>query len=759
MWRTVLWAVTGMLTSMLCIPSIGVAQQVVRYDLYITDTVVNFGGKNRHAIATNGQIPMPTLEFFQGDTAEVVVHNQLHENTSLHWHGVQLPNREDGVPFLTQMPIPPQGSYTYRFPVTQNGTYWYHSHSGFQEQIGMYGALVFRKKTDDPTFRKEIDDLPTVPIVLSEWTNLNPHEVQRLLATGNDWFDVKKNTVQSYFEAIRAGHLKTKLTNEWKRMEAMDVSDIYYDRFLVNGQHHSQLSQFKAGQKVRLRVINAGGSSYFWLNYAGGKMSVTASDGNDVEPVSVDRLIIGVSETYDVVVEIPEENTSYQFLATAEDRSGSAYVFIGDGKQKKHLPLPRLLYFEGMKMMNGMMKMNGDLDDRGMDMSLQRMDMNTVMYPESAVHSEHQHGEHPVPKDTAHHKEHHHHHISADSHHVQNPHGSDVVTLNYAMLKATHKTNLPSGAPIKELRFELTGNMNRYVWSMDNRVLSETDKIPVKKGEVLRITLYNNSMMRHPMHLHGFDFRIINGQGDYSPLKNVMDIMPMETNVIEFEANREGDWFFHCHILYHMMAGMNRVFSVGHYENPLIPDREKAFRTLQKESNMGHFMIENDVATNGNDGTAMWQNTRWQATAEWRLGYHGRHGYEVETHVGRYIGKMQWLMPFVGFDWRYRRSDRAERNLFGQANTKDSRTAVSIGVMYTLPMLVNLQAEVYHDGIARLSLAREDIPVSKRFRAGFMVNTDKEYMGELRYILTRHLGMRTHYDSDMGFGLGLWLRY
>ena len=235
----------------------------------------------------------------------------------------------------------------------------------------------------------------------------------------------------------------------------------------------------------------------------------------------------------------------------------------------------------------------------------------------------------------------------------------------------------------------------------------------------------------------------------------------METNTIEFLANQDGDWFFHCHILYHMMAGMNKVFAVGDYQNPKLPNKEEAYKMLQRESNMKHFMAQSDFATNGIDGEAMLMNARYQLGTEWRLGYNDMHGYEVETHLGGYIGKMQWLMPFVGFDWRYRKmgSDQHEKNMFGQSNKKDSRAAFSAGVMYTLPMLVNAQAEVYHDGMVRLSLMREDIPISRRLRAGFMVNTDKEYMADLRYILTRYMGLRTHYDSDMGFGLGLSLNY
>ena len=751
-----------------------IAQKVVRYDLYVKDTIVNYAGKEKRAIAVNGQIPMPTLEFTEGDTAEIVVHNQLKESTSLHWHGLFLPNKEDGVPLLTQMPIKAGTTHTYRFPIIQNGTHWYHSHSGLQEQIGMYGNFIMHKRVDDKTFRKGIDDLPTIPIMISEWTNLKPENVHRMLANANDWFAIKKGATQSYTEAIRSGHFKTKLTNEWKRMLAMDVSDVYYERVLLNGNHITDLKSIdgkmlKAGDKVRLRISNGGASSYFWLRYAGGKMSVVASDGNDVEPVEVDRLIIAVSETYDVVVTIPEDGKAFEFMATTEDRTQSASYFIGNGEKKYVGEMPRLKYFEGMKMMNDMMKMNGDLDDMGMSMSLNQMDMNVVMYPEitgeekkkGKKETHDNHTEHEKRQDAE--NEHHNHSMNKDDDpNRYNANAlSEIVTLNYAMLKSPHNTELPKDAPVKELKFTLTGNMNRYVWSMDNRVLSESDKIPVKKGEILRITIYNNSMMRHPIHLHGFDFRVLNQHGNNAPMKNIIDIMPMETDTIEFLANVEGDWFFHCHILYHMMAGMNRVFAVDDYKNPYLPNKEKAYKMLQRESNMPHFMAQNDFATNGNDGELMFMNARYSLGTEWRLGYNDMHGYEVETHFGRYIGKMQWLMPFVGFDWRYRKMgmDEHEKNLFGQVNKKDNRAAVSLGVMYTLPMLVNVQAEVYHDGIFRLSLMREDIPISKRLRAGFMVNTDFEYMVDLRYILTRHLGIRTHYDSDMGLGVGLSLNY
>ncbi len=744
---------------------ISYAQKIVHYDLYIKDTVVNFSGKAKRAIAVNGQIPMPTLTFTEGDTAEIVVHNELNESTSLHWHGLMLPNRYDGVPNLTQMPIKPHSTYLYRFAIIQHGTHWYHSHSGLQEQIGMYGSMILNKKPEDIAKHMDVDGLTTIPIILSEWIDMNPNNVHRMLHNATDWFAIKKGTTQSYSEAIRQGHFKTKIKNEWKRMNAMDVSDIYYDKFLINGKDEQQLSQFKGGDKLRLRISNGGASTYFWLTYAGGKITVVANDGNDVEPVEVDRLIIAVSETYDVIVSIPNDSTSYEFLATSEDRTKSASIYLGNGIKQLVEPLPKLKYFEGMKMMNGMMKMNGDLDDTNMQMSLNQMDMNVVMYPEIT-------GEQLVPQiggskgQLAEGKESRNSAGAMDNMKMEDEYNSnklsDIVTLNYAMLKSPTISSLPKDAPVKELRFELSGNMNRYVWSLNNKVVSESDKILIKKGENIRIVLYNGSMMRHPMHLHGQDFRLLNGQGDYAPLKNIVDIMPMETDTLEFNANAEGDWFFHCHILYHMMAGMGRVFTYkDQAPNPEIPNAKLAKRKLFAEDRRFHFMGENDFATNGNDGMAMFSNTRWSIGTEWRLGYHDMHGYETETHIGRYIGKMQWIMPFIGFDWRYRKLgiDEQEKNLFGQTNSKDNRTQLSIGLEYTLPMLVKFQSEIFSDGDVRLQLMREDVPLSKRMRFSFMVNTDKEYMTGLRYIAGKNISVGTHYDSDMGVGFGVRLNY
>lgn len=740
--------------------------RVVRYDLHIAETKVNFSGKSKRAIAVNGSIPMPTLTFTEGDTAEIYVHNDLNEETSLHWHGLILPNQYDGVPNLTQMPIKPHTTHLYKFPIIQHGTHWYHSHTGLQEQIGMYGAFIMNK-------RKEWD-IPTLPIVLSEWTDMNPEEVERSLHTATDWFAIKKGTVQSYGEAIKKGHFKTKVGNEWKRMNAMDVSDVYYDAFLINGKNQNEQPQFKAGDRVRLRIANAGASDYFWLTYAGGKITVVATDGNDVEPVEVDRLLIATSETYDVIVTIPK-NKSYEFLVTPEDRTKSASLWLGHGEKVSAAKLPKLKYFAGMKMMNDMMDMHGNMKEmKGMKMQNQEMDMNTVMYPEVTGEENSKNKKDTMPMQGHEMKMSSHHNMSGmeDMQGMSMPEmnmeseAPGMVTLNYGMLRSTKKTTLPEG-PVKELKFQLTGNMNRYVWTLDNKTVSESDKILIKKGERVRITLFNNSMMRHPMHLHGHDFRLLNGQGEYAPMKNIIDIMPMETDVIEFAADQSGDWFFHCHILYHMMSGMGRVF---HYENsppnPEIPDPKQAQRQLFKDDRMFHPMARIGIESNGSDGEAMLANTRWKASTLWHLGYHDMHGYESETMVGRYLGRMQWWYPYVGFDVHYKK-DGGPGNIFGddqttwfgQGSNKNNRKAAVAGLQYTLPLLVTSDMRVDSDGKFRFQLSREDIPITRRLRLNLMINTDKEYMAGFRYIVTKYFSLSTHYDSDMGLGAGATFTY
>lgn len=742
--------------------------KTVRYDLYVKDTLVNFTGNPKRGIAINGSIPAPALIFTEGDTAEIYLHNLLNEETSLHWHGVILPNQADGVPFLTTARIGPGESHLYKFRVVQNGTYWYHSHSSLQEQSGMYGALIFKTREgagpgtaqgamDHSTMNSTMEATNKLfdreyTLVLSEWTDDKPTQVQRRLRTANDWFAIKKGSTQSYAEAIREGHFKTKFINEWKRMKAMDVSDVYYNRFLSNGRPENPAPEFKAGDRVKLNIVNAGASTYFWLGYAG-KITVVGNDGNDMVPVEVDRLIIAPAETYDLIVTVPE-NMSYEFRATAEDRTGATSLWLGTGMKMPAPVLPRLKYFEGMKMMNDMMHTDGTMDDMGMKMSNQTMDMNSVMYPE--LMDEADNGDSTKMDHSGHNME----GMNMNS-------GADIVTLNYGMLRSPVKTILPDG-PTKHLHFTLTGNMNRYLWTLDNKTVKESDRILIRKGENVRVILTNNSMMRHPMHLHGHDFRVVNSHGEYSPLKNVIDIMPMETDTIEFAANQNGNWFFHCHILFHMMAGMGRVFT---YENstvnPELPDAEKAWQMFRKhrDQNMYHLMVRAGIESNGSDGELMISTNRSALRQMWHLGYHDMHGFESETMVGRYLGVNQWWFPYIGFDYHYKKEEgditksSEYKNMFGQISNKNDRKTFVIGVEYTMPWLISADARIDGDGKFRFQLSREDIPVTSRLRLNVMGNTDKEYAAGFRYIFTKWFALSTHYDSDMGVGAGITLTY
>ncbi|HWK07268.1 MAG TPA: multicopper oxidase domain-containing protein [Puia sp.] len=767
--------------------------KTVIYQLDVADTLVNYTGRKRHAIAINGSIPAPALYFTEGDTAEVYVHNSLKVATIIHWHGLILPNQYDGVPYLTTAPIRPGETHLFKFPLVQSGTYWYHSHAQWQQQSGMYGAFVIHKRGEvgpeaaggksDAMAASETTATPLkeYTVLLSDWTDENPYEVDRSLHNATDWYAIRKRSTQDYGQAVKEGHFKTKLTSEWKRMLAMDVSDVAYDRFTINGKPEDTLAEagsatkmetpelgdavkpLKAGDKIKLHIVNGSSSTYFWLQYAGGKLTVVANDGMDTDPVEVDRMIIAVAETYDAEVTIPE-NGSYELRATSEDRTGSASLWLAaggkmmtegvagvGGRMKKKAPvLPRLNYFAGMEMMNGMMKMNGDMDGMGMQMANQVMDMNKVMYPEAGGNDGM-----PDKKDSGKSGE----MAGMDMSGAGQAGGGTGITLNYSMLRSPVKTSLPEG-PVKVLRFDLTGNMNRYVWSINNKTVSETDKILIRKGENIRIILYNGTMMRHPMHLHGHFFRVLNGQGDYSPLKNTLDILPMETDTLEFAPTESGDWFFHCHILYHMMSGMGRIFSYADSPpNPEVPDPKMALKMVYMDDRMIHPAAKVGLESNGSDGEITLSNTRYRFQTEWRVGLNAQSGYESESHFGRYLGRMQYWFPYVGWDFRYRRSSGGEKNLFGQGDSKDDRKVFCAGVEYMLPMLVIADVRVDMKGKVRLQLVREDLPVTSRLRFNFMMNTDKEYMAGFRYILTKYFSLSTHYDSDMKFGAGVTVNY
>lgn len=741
--------------------------KTVRYDLYVKDTIVNFTGKERRAIAVNGKLQAPTLYFTEGDTAEIYLHNMLKENTGFHWHGVILPNEQDGVPNLTTKPVKPGETHLYKFKISQNGTYWYHSHESVQEQIGMNGILVFKKREGDPAVKYTQE----IPVLLGDWSNDNPKQIARRLHMANtDWYAIKKNAVQSYWEAIKSGNFRTKALSEWKRMEAMDVSDVYYDKFLINGQPSSQYSNLKAGDKVRLRVANGGSSTYFWLNFGGGKIKVVGNDGNDIVPIEVDRLIVGVSETYDIEVTIPEDK-SFEFRATSEDRIGHASLWLGTGEKVEAPNLPRLMLFEGMKMMNGMMEMSGNMKPMNMTMGNQMMDMNEVMYPElsenqrktTMKHMNEMMGVKTKEKESEDHSNHSGMNMAEEK---------TIKRLSYNIIKSPEKTILPTDS-VRSLNFTLQGNMNHYLWTLDNKTVAETDKILVKKGEILRIKMYNNSMMRHPMHLHGHDFRLLNSKGEYSPLKNVVDIMPMETTTIEFAANQDGDWFFHCHILYHMMAGMGRIFSYENSKpNPQLPNKKLAWKNFIADNRMVSSMAMLDVASNKIHAESMTMiGPRWTNLNEFHSNWDFNH-WEGNFKVGRFLGKFQWALPYAGF--RIQKNHEimerimaenmyaeyhGKKTWFGQQAASKTRGAFILGMQYVLPMLITADASVDQNGKFLLELSREDIPISRRWRANFTVNSDGEFNTGLRYIVQKWLSLSGNYDNEMGWGAGVTLVY
>ncbi len=704
------------------------AQKQIHYELFIDDTTVNYTGKQVKAIAINGQIPGPELVFTEGDTAEIIVHNLMNKETSIHWHGLILPNDQDGVPYLTYLPIKAHSTFKYYFPIVQNGTYWYHAHTGLQEQIGLYGALIIKKR--------EPERIREYTVLLSDWTNERPMEIMRSLKMANDWYAIEKGSTQDYGAAIKQGFLSTKLKQEWLRMYPMDVSDVYYNAMLINGKTKIDLPEFTAGEKIKLRIINGSASTYFWLQFSGGKMSVIANDGMDVIPVEVDRMLIAVAETYDAIVTIPE-NMQYEFRATAEDRTKSASLWLGNGMKMEALTLEKLKYFEGMKMMNAMMKFNGSMDAMGMEMSNQQMDMNSVMYPEITGGEK---GEQAKME---------HQHTSSSTQ-------TNLTTLNYAMLKSVDKS-IVKDEPLRELNFTLTGNMNRYQWSINNNTLGDTAKILIRKGERVRIILNNHTMMRHPMHLHGQYFRLLNGQGLYSPLKNVLDIMPMEVDTIEFSANYDGDWFFHCHILYHMMSGMGRVFSVADSTaigEILLP--KKTWKKFIKDEYMWHLTATLPVHTNGIFPHVMLMNRNYLISAEAMSNYKTR--FESVTHFARFIDKRQFLKIFIGGDFR-----RMEHDPNLDHNSReykiDNRKVFIIGFQYLLPMFVQTEFRLDHNGHFYFQVMRSDLALTNRLRMDLKWNTDQEFDAGLRYIIWKRMSLSANYATHYGVGGGITFSY
>jgi len=694
--------------------------RIVEYTLDVAETTLSPAGKPVRALTLNGSVPGPTLKFHEGDVARIHVRNRLKkEDASVHWHGLLVPNLEDGVPELTTPPIHAGDERVFEFLLKHTGTYWYHSHTGLQEQRGVYGSIVIEPRIGTPART----DIPQVDreevIVLSDWTNENPDDVMRTLLRGSEWYSIRKGTAQSLWGAWRSGHLRDYLDREKARLPPMDLSDVAYDAFLINGRTNQSLVM-RPGETVRLRVINAAAASYFYLSAATGPLTIIAADGNDVTPIQQNRLLIGMAETYDVLVTLPAQAlpASWEVRATAQDNSGHASLFIGDATAPERLsaaPGP----------------INSYSMDEMLGAILDEMDESGAVTDEEALAAE---SSRPLPP--------------------------------YKRLRATHPTTLPAEAPVREITMHLTGDMWRYLWSINGKTLDEQSTIPIHKGEVLRITLANDTMMHHPMHLHGHFFRLLMPDGapaDYTPLKHTVDVPPMSRRVIEFYANEERDWLFHCHLLYHHKSGMARVFSYPAGEEVRVPEdrstvssnRPAASPGTGKDAgaaympNLGEHVhphpyawVDGNVQSHLSQGLATLQRGRDNLNLAWEVGWARVPGqeYEVDTTYSHYFNP-RWTV-FSG----YRFTDLEGGN-----------DSVIAGATYLLPYLLDVTATLQSDGEARITIGRE-VPLTSRLgliaRAEYDTSQYFGWQAGLDYTLTKQFSLIGTYDTDYGLGAG-----
>jgi len=479
-------------------------------------------------------------------------------------------------------------------------------------------------------------------------------------------------------------------------MGPMDLSDVGYDAFLVNGQTESLLNA-NPGETIRIRLINAAASSYFNVEFAGEVMTIVASDGVDVEPIKVKRLRIALAETYDVIVKVPDSK-AYELRATSEDGTGKASVFIGAGEKilAPNIPKPNLFLVD-----HSMHNMSG------LDINME-MKFGKVM----------DHSMHSMPN--------------------RNMNKSAIIEYmtDYKSLRATRDTSLSSVAPTREVTLDLTGNMERYVWNFNEKTLRESDKILIKKGEVVSFILNNKTMMHHPIHLHGHFFRVLNGQGARSPLKHTVNVAPMEKVTIEFEANEEKDWFFHCHNLYHMKAGMARVVS---YENTT-----RATPSILAKLAHDDWYLTGDIGSffNMTYGMLRASNTRNAIEVEYDSNY--KKEYDTEIIYARSITRFMDVYAGGNFEREGK-----------EGKTKD--TAI-VGIKYMLPMLIESNLRINSMGRSQLSLS-SDLQLTERNKFEWSWNTDKKYRVGLSYELNKMFLITSLYDSDFKWGAGIRIKF
>jgi len=547
--------------------------QAATYDLTIGKTSVNFTGHPREAITVNGQLPAPLLRFQEGEEVVLNVTNALDTDSSLHWHGFILPYAMDGAPGFGFAGIKPGETFTYRFKIQQSGTYWYHSHSGLQEQAGLYGPIVIEPTQPEP-YRYDRDYV----IMLSDWTDQAPRTVMSKLKKQSDYYNYSQQTVADFFREVSAKGWDAAIQNrlDWGRMRMMatDIADVTDYTFLVNGRTPEQnwSGLFKPGERVRLRLINGSAMSIFDVRIPGLKMTVVQVDGNNVTPTPVDELRISVAETYDVIVQ-PQDDKAYTLFAESLDRSGYARATLaprrgmsGGIPELRPRPLLTMADMAGHSGMDhgSMAGMSaGAVDhskmDHGSMADAQPIDHSKMdhaqMSPGSIAGMDHSTMNHSGAANAA--------QTSADM--VKpNPQSGLYPTaadggkfLIYNDLRAV--TAYPDyRAPDREIEIRLTGNMERYIWTLNDQKFADAEPIRLKYGERVRLKLTNTTMMTHPIHLHGMWMQLDVGKGAFNPLKHVVNVLPGQTVYADVSVDAKGEWPFHCHLLYHMHAGMMR---------------------------------------------------------------------------------------------------------------------------------------------------------------------------------------------------------
>ncbi|MDE2279427.1 MAG: copper resistance system multicopper oxidase [Xanthomonadaceae bacterium] len=526
------------------------------FELAVGELPVNFTGRRRIATVVNGQLPAPLLRWREGDTVTLKVTNRLRVPTSIHWHGILVPFQMDGVPGISFPGIAPGESFIYRFPVRQSGTYWYHSHSGFQEQTGLYGPLVIEPAGGE-RFPAERDYV----VMLNDWSDDSPEHIFATLKRQSDYYNYAMPTVPDFFRDVREHGLEQALARRrmWERMRMnpTDYSDVsgHTYTYLVNGHPPAGnwTGLFKPGEKVRLRFINGSSMTFFDVRIPGLKMTVVAADGQDVEPVSVDEFRIAVAETYDVIVE-PKEDRAYTLFAQAIDRSGYARGTLAPrtGMQAA-VPAMDPLVWLGMRDMMGAMGQGGTHGNSAMP-GMAGMAMGATAAAPAVHHARTEYG---AGVDM---------HVEMPRNNLDDPgaglRGNGRRVLTYADLH-TIGGSIDPREPGREIELHLTGNMARYEWSFDGVKFSDAKPIRFRYGERLRIVLVNDTMMNHPIHLHGMWSELENPVGGFQVRKHTVNVQPAQRVAYGVTANAPGRWAYHCHMLYHMDAGMMREVVVS----------------------------------------------------------------------------------------------------------------------------------------------------------------------------------------------------